>query len=73
MGAVRAGCTHLILDVMLTQAELQQLASPERVAAAVQHLRRPACWPGRAAPPDCLVSCCCWRVTGTSAVLLVKE
>ena len=55
------GCTHLILDVLLTRHELQRLASPQSVAAAMLHLHRPTCWPDRAAAPDCLVSCCCLR------------
>ena len=54
-GAIRSGCTHLILDVLLTRSELQRLLAPERVAAAVQHLRRRACWPSRPSPPNCLV------------------
>ena len=54
-GAIRSGCTHLILDVLLNRSELQRLLAPERVAAAVQHLRRRACWPSRPSPPNCLV------------------
>ena len=56
MGAIHVGCTHLILDALVTDQEQQRLAEAERFAAAVQHLCRPDCWPGRAVPPDCLVS-----------------
>ena len=56
IGAIRAGCTHLILDALVSSEEQQRLAKAERFAAAVQHLCRPACWPDQAVPPDCLVS-----------------
>ena len=56
-GAVRSGCTHLIIDLLLSNEEQQRLlASASELAAALDYLGRPSCWPALPAPPACVVS-----------------
>lgn len=55
-GAIRCGCTHLIVDALLTGEEASQVAAAPRLAAAVRHLRRPDLWPRIGAPPAMVVS-----------------
>ena len=55
-GAIRCGCTHLIVDVLLSLEERQQLATAARVVSAVQHLRRADSWRSRETPPAIVVS-----------------
>jgi hypothetical protein len=55
-GAIRCGCTHLIVDVLLSREERKQLATVPRVVSAVQHLRRADSWRWREAPPAIVVS-----------------
>ena len=55
-GAIRCGCTHVVVDVLLSCEERRQLATAQRLAAAVQHIRRPDVWRGRPASPAIVVS-----------------
>lgn len=54
-GAIRCGCTHLIVDLLLTAEEASQVAAAPRLAAAVRHLRQPDHWPRLGAPPAIVV------------------
>lgn len=55
-GAIRCGCTHVVVDVLLSSEEQHRLATAPRLAAAVQHMRRPDSWRSRPAPPAIVVS-----------------
>ena len=55
-GAIRSGCTHLVVDLLLGEEERQQLATCARLVAAVRHMRRPDAWAGLPAPPAMVVS-----------------
>ena len=55
-GAIRCGCTHLIVDVLLSEDERQQLATAPRLVAAVQHMRSPGSWRTPSGAPAMVVS-----------------
>ncbi len=55
-GAIRCGCTHLIVDLLLTRDEASQVSAAPHLAAAVRHLRRPDHWARFGASPAIVVS-----------------
>ena len=66
-GAIRCGCTHLIVDALLTVDEQRQASSAPRLAAAVQHLRQLGTWRGVAAPPAIVAQLGLQVALGTAA------
>ena len=56
-GAVRNGCTHLIIDLLLSDEERQRLlACGASLAEAVHSLGRPSVWHDLPSSPPCVVS-----------------
>lgn len=66
-GAIRCGCTHLIVDLLLTGEEASQVAAAPRLAAAVRHLRQPDHWPRLGAPPAIVAQLRSTIALGTAA------
>ncbi|PRW32487.1 squamosa promoter-binding 8 [Chlorella sorokiniana] len=66
-GAIRCGCTHLIVDLLLTREEASQVAAAPRLAAAVHHLRRPDQWARLGAPPAMVAQLNSMIALGTAA------